>query len=319
MAKRYSASGVAWKQMVKKYGVKRGAKLWKSNKRGAYKPSLGRFVHNGPFGGMPLSAVGVTKHSRKAHRKHAKRAKASRKLSISRWSPFAGGTISLPARKSRKVARKAGGRIAWGAKDRTRIIKYKAKRASTAGVRVPASYKFRPNPDGFADAVKSVYSFSGLKEAAPYGLGALAAWSLPTLILPRVAATIENKGFVGYACNLASATLLGGIIGLVTKKWNFAAKVMLGGVVATGIRVIVDNLPKQVPIQMSFVAGSGLMGQSGLRKSIEAQVTRELAKSGLLGFTAANIQSAGAQGVTLAGDESVQVGSLRFDDTQDNY
>ena len=319
MAKRYSATGVAWKQMVKKYGVAKGAKLWKHNK-GAYKPSIGRFVHNANVGvGMTASNLyaGLGKKSRKAHAKHAKRA-TSRKVSISRWSPFSGGSFTVPARPKHTVARKAGGGIKWGSRDGAKIIKYKAGRAKLAGVRVPASYKFRPNPDGFADSLKSVYSVNGLKEAAPYGLGALAAWSLPTFILPKVMPSVENKGFVGYACNLASATLLGGAIGLITKKWNFAAKVMLGGIVATGIRVIVDNLPKQVPIQMSFVAGTGLMGQSNLRAQIERQVTKELAKSGMLGFTAQDIQNAAGKGVTMA-DEDVQIASLRYEDVSDNY
>jgi len=283
--------GSAWKTLVKRYGVI-GAKA--RYHKHASNPTVKKFSYFKPSVGKKVTVGSYFKHNPKM-------------VSVTRPTSY-----TIPARKI-----KAGSysQLRWTPTERTQIISL--KKSMARGVKGTKGYRFAANPvAGMMSMVKETFSLNGLKEAAPYGVGILAAWAIPPLVLPKIAKTLENKGFVGYLSNIASAIIVASAAGIVTRKWDIAGKIALGGLGATLVRVVVDLLPKQIPIQVSFQSGMTGLGQANLKKAIEAEVEKELKRSGLMGFSALDVQKAAAQGVTLA-DETVTPRVLRYE--QPNY
>lgn len=86
----------------------------------------------------------------------------------------------------------------------------------------------RRNPLGFGgDEIK----------LAGFGIvGGVAALALPAMLLPS-----QNSGLIGYALNIGSAVVLKFAGNMVSKQAGDGA--LIGGLVATGIRIVKDNLP----------------------------------------------------------------------------
>jgi len=86
----------------------------------------------------------------------------------------------------------------------------------------------RRNPFGLgSDALKT----------AGFGVvGGVGALALPAVLLPS-----QNSGVIGYALNIASAVALKFAGDMVSKQAGDGA--LVGGLVATGIRIVKDQLP----------------------------------------------------------------------------
>ena len=86
----------------------------------------------------------------------------------------------------------------------------------------------RRNPFGFAgDEIK----------LAGFGIvGGVGALALPALLLPS-----QNSGIIGYALNIGSAVVLKFAGNMLSKQAGDGA--LIGGLVATGIRIVKDQLP----------------------------------------------------------------------------
>lgn len=120
---------------------------------------------------------------------------------------------------------------------------------------------------GFNELVKPQTYIEGLQ----YVAGATASIAFPTIVLPMV--KLENKGIPGYIGNLVGAGIASGISGFLFKDRTLARRVLIGGVVATGLRVVYDALGSTFNLQP--LAGLGA-AQDTLQREIDRAVREEL-------------------------------------------
>lgn len=99
--------------------------------------------------------------------------------------------------------------------------------------------KYRGNPGG-ASALPSLVT------SAAYAI----AGAVGSKVLTQAVLGTSNTGFVGYGANLVAAFAIGKGVGMFLKNRNAENALILGGVIQTLLRVIVDNtsLGKQLSL-----------------------------------------------------------------------
>jgi hypothetical protein len=241
-----------------------------------------------------------TKKKKAARSKLAKKPARSRRATAKRRNPMAKRRTRKSTRRLTKGRRRKA-RIKGARKVRTTLYKKKGKLYATTKrskyrgktINRPKrrrstkrkSYRragskrrsYRRNPAGAVsmrsavNSMKEVFNAKLLVDALWGAGGAWGTLMLPDIVLPRVG--MANRGFVGYAANLASAGLSGFLVRLVTKDARRARIAVLGGVIATVVRAGSDLAPRFMPLSISASPLAGLGNRDyELVRAIESNV-----------------------------------------------
>lgn len=165
-----------------------------------------RSVRSNPGEIITLALNPATKRRKTSVAKRRRKASSSRRRVTRRRNPV----LAAPRRRRRSVRRRNP-----AVSTRRRSVRRSARR--------------NPSFGGVGSQVQS----------AAYAI----AGAVGSKMLTQAVLGANNTGLVGYAANLGAAFALGTVAGMVTKNRNARNAIILGGVIQTLLRVLIDKTP----------------------------------------------------------------------------